>query len=172
MTLLYILIGLIIWNQAEVYVFKRPILANMVGYILAALFMYPLYQRTYTDLHVYLTNAPLLTAKIGRITIPFLPLEAAAITFGEVILATDKYCYNSCIDLVLKHEFVHVDQYRRLGSLRFFALYLWYYLSYIVTHSLVVCKKTTGVWNCIKMLNTEAYENIPFEVEAREKSGY
>lgn len=166
MSLLYVLLALVIWNQLEVYVFRKPVLANIVGYSLASLFGYTLYQKTYTNLHVYLTNDTLLAVKGIRL----IPINAAAITFGEVILATDKYCKNSCIDLVLRHEFIHVDQYRRLGSLRFFALYLWYYLVYIVAH--IGSCRAISLMNCLRTLNVEAYENIPFEVEAREKSGY
>lgn len=44
----------------------------------------------------------------------------------------------------VKHEMVHVEQYRRHGILKFLLLYSWYSLKY-------------------------GYTNNPFEIEAREK---
>ena len=44
----------------------------------------------------------------------------------------------------LKHELVHIEQYKKHGLLKFLTLYLWYSMKY-------------------------GYYNNPFEVEAREK---
>lgn len=54
---------------------------------------------------------------------------------------------------LLKHEYIHVEQVRKLGWFRFYFLYLWYYFK-----------------NLIKFRNhDEAYYQIPFEKEAYEK---
>ena len=50
-------------------------------------------------------------------------------------------------DGLIEHEQVHLDQLRRLGSLRFVARYLW-------------------------LLARHGYEAHPMEVEARQRSGY
>jgi len=47
---------------------------------------------------------------------------------------------------LIEHEMVHIDQINRLGSLRWTIMYLWYQLRY-------------------------GYDENPFEIEAREKSG-
>lgn len=53
----------------------------------------------------------------------------------------------------IKHEQVHIDQKKQIGILKFYTLYLYFYLRNLI--------KYRDHW--------KAYYNIPFEVEAYEK---
>ena len=51
------------------------------------------------------------------------------------------------------HEFIHIAQQKELWVVGFYILYVWYWLKNII-------------WN--KMSTSQAYRNIPFEIEAYE----
>lgn len=161
------LLGL--WNYFEVFK-GRPYLATWVGNVLVGIFGYDVYQITYTDLTVYTTKTNLFEFRLFGRKFHLIPINAVAITFGEVVVVSTKTCNSWCVDAVLKHEFVHVDQYRKLGSIRFFALYLWFF-AYNFVANLIACLRT-GNGFCFSRALQRAYEDIPMEVEAREKSGY
>ena len=63
-----------------------------------------------------------------------------AITFGSHVFITKEAFDNKQL---LKHEMVHVEQYRRMGNLRFIMQYIYYHFKF-------------------------GYENNPLEIEARE----
>lgn len=167
--LLVLVLAAVSWNLFERYK-KEPYLATFIGNTLSALYGYSVYQITYTDLTVYVTKDDLFATNIFGKKFRLIPINATAITFGEVVIVSTKNCNGWCVDAVLKHEFVHVDQYREMGSLKFFSMYLYYFIKNFVL-SLWTCikEKQDNCWN--RALYT-AYEDIPMEVEAREKSGY
>lgn len=54
---------------------------------------------------------------------------------------------------IINHEMIHVEQIKKLGVIRFYTLYVYYYAK--------------NIW---KYRNHDlAYRNIPFEIEAYEK---
>jgi len=53
-------------------------------------------------------------------------------------------------DSIFRHEMIHVRQVRRLGWLKFYTSYLYHYFKGLIKYR----------------SNTEAYINIPYEVEA------
>jgi hypothetical protein len=75
------------------------------------------------------------------------PPGAAAITLGPLISIRSRSATNA---LLLRHEAVHVEQWRRLGVLRFLAEYLGSYLRLRLA--------------CYP--HRSAYRRIPLEVEA------
>lgn len=68
----------------------------------------------------------------------FLPRRYVAITLSSHVLTREA----SLADNVLRHEWVHVEQWRRYGFVGFLSRYLWYHFKY-------------------------GYQRNPFEVEAR-----
>ena len=74
----------------------------------------------------------------SRLAKLFLPKRYVAITLGSRVFTP----LTNLSDATLRHEQVHMEQWRRHGLLRFPALYLWYHLRH-------------------------GYEQNPFEVEAR-----
>jgi len=174
---LMIFLALLVLFTVYERVRRKPYLASLVGNTLAALFGYGVYQITYTDLTVYYTETDLFEFRLFGHTFHLVPINATAITFGEVVIVSTKSCRGGCVDAVLKHEFVHVDQYRKMGSLTFFCIYLFYFLRnffriYGDCQQKIHQGIYMGVQNCWSLAVHEAYENIPLEIEAREKSGY
>ena len=168
--ILIVLILLVAWNLFEKYK-KKPYLATWFGTLLTGLFGYDVYQITYTDLTVYTTKTGLFEFSFLGRKFHLIPINAVAITFGEVVVVSTARCDSWCVDAVLKHEFVHVDQYRKMGSIYFFTVYLWYFFVNFIKH-FFTCVSGTSVRICFGIALQKAYEDIPLEVEAREKSGY
>lgn len=83
-------------------------------------------------------------------------IPVAGMTIGEVIFHTGSLPYDE--DL-LRHELVHVDQWRKFGSIGFIARYLgqfvWEFLKLVVKGD-------------FRNIMFHAYYNIPLEVEARD----
>lgn len=83
-------------------------------------------------------------------------IPVAGMTIGEVIFHTGSLPYD---EDMLQHELVHVDQWRKFGSIGFIARYLGQF-----------------VWEFLKLavkgdfrnIMFHAYYNIPLEVEARD----
>ena len=75
------------------------------------------------------------------------PPGAAAITIGRLVSVRARSAGN---ERLLRHELVHVDQWRRLGVLGFVRRYLWAYLR----------------WRVHGYCHLDAYRRIPLEVEA------
>lgn len=71
--------------------------------------------------------------------------------FTAITVSKDTAWYLTFVALDNKglraHEEVHMDQYAKYGTAKFLALYVWYSIRY-------------------------GYRNNPFEIEAREVSGY
>ena len=74
----------------------------------------------------------------SRLASLLLPRRYIAITLGRHVFTP----LATLSEDVLRHERVHVEQWRRLGALRFLTRYLWYHCKY-------------------------GYQQNPFEVEAR-----
>jgi hypothetical protein len=75
------------------------------------------------------------------------PPGAAAMTFGSLVLVRAAHAGNAHL---LRHELVHVDQYRRHGIVGFLTRYLWWY----------------GVRRAQRYPHWAAYRRIPFEIDA------
>ena len=75
------------------------------------------------------------------------PPGAAAITLGRLIVVRRRAAADPHL---LRHELVHVEQWRRLGVVGFLARYLWAY----------------GRWRLRGHDHAGAYLRIPLEVEA------
>jgi hypothetical protein len=75
------------------------------------------------------------------------PRGAAAITFGSWILVRADHGHDRHL---LRHELVHVEQYRRLGVPRFLVRYVTSYLAFRLR----------------RHRHYDAYRRIPFEIEA------
>jgi hypothetical protein len=75
------------------------------------------------------------------------PPGAAAITLGRVVSVRRRFATD---ERLLRHELVHVRQWRELGPIRFLARYLGAYLRWRL--------RGYGHW--------AAYRRIPLEVEA------
>ena len=69
--------------------------------------------------------------------------SAITMPWQTVYLRPDRVGY----ERLVVHESVHIEQIQRLGAVKFTLLYLWYNIRY-------------------------GYRNNPFEIEAREKSGW
>lgn len=76
-----------------------------------------------------------------------MPPGAAAITLGRVVSVRRRF---SGDERLLRHELVHVRQWRELGAIRFLARYLGAYLR----------------WRLRGYCHWAAYRRIPLEVEA------
>lgn len=76
-----------------------------------------------------------------------MPPGAAAITIGPVISVRTRAIGN---ERLLRHELVHVEQWRRFGVVGFLRRYLGAYL----------------VWRLRGHGHRAAYRRIPFEIEA------
>jgi hypothetical protein len=75
------------------------------------------------------------------------PRGAAAITLGPLVIVRARAAGDAHL---LRHELVHVGQWRRLGVARFLARYLWAY----------------GRWRLRAHDHRGAYLRIPLEIEA------
>jgi hypothetical protein len=75
------------------------------------------------------------------------PPGAAAITLGRVVSVRRRFAFD---ERLLRHELVHVRQWRELGAIRFLVRYLGDYLRWRL--------RGYGHW--------AAYRRIPLEVEA------
>ncbi len=75
------------------------------------------------------------------------PPGAAAITIGPLVSIRTRSAHDARL---LRHELVHVAQWRRLGALGFLSRYLWAY----------------AWWRAHAHGHLGAYRRIPFEVEA------
>ena len=75
------------------------------------------------------------------------PPGAAAITLGRLVIVRRRAAGDPHL---LRHELVHVEQWRRLGVVGFLARYLWAYLR----------------WRLRGHGHRAAYLRIPLEVEA------
>lgn len=75
------------------------------------------------------------------------PPGAAAITIGRLVSVRARSAGNARL---LRHELVHVAQWRRLGACGFLRRYLWAYLR----------------WRAHGHGHHDAYRRIPLEVEA------
>jgi hypothetical protein len=89
---------------------------------------------------------------IRVVAVPWLPLGVAGMTLGRFILLRREHLEDEAL---LRHELVHVRQWRELGVPRF----LWRYLSAYAGGRL------SGLGH------QAAYHNIPLETEARELAG-
>jgi hypothetical protein len=79
------------------------------------------------------------------------PRGTAGITLGRLVIVSKKAAASDGLNKLLAHEMVHVEQWRRLGTLRFVATYLGSYARFRC--------RGYGHW--------AAYRRIPLEVEAR-----
>lgn len=86
------------------------------------------------------------------VPVGWLPTGVAGMTLGRVILLRRDHLGDEAL---IRHEMVHVRQWRELGVARF----LWRYLS----------AYATGRWHGLG--HDAAYRAIPLEVEAREIAG-
>lgn len=152
---------------------RFPILATFIGRVLVVLFDYKIYS-TVGNIDVFFTTGPLFSIKIFSKRFSLVPIDAAAITIGKIIVVSTASCSVACIDNILQHEYVHVEQYEELGSIPFFFLYLWYFAVGFFTR-LVKCIREQPKSirrGCIRHIIYMAYHDNKFEVEARSKSGY
>lgn len=92
------------------------------------------------------------TARARVVVLPVLTPGVAAITIGRYVLV--RRGWERSIALI-GHELVHVEQWRRLGAVRFLVEYLGAYVR--------LRRAGLGHW--------DAYSAIPFEQEARLRSG-
>lgn len=92
------------------------------------------------------------TARVRIVVLPVLTPGIVAITLGRFVLV--KRGWEHSIALI-GHELVHVEQWRRLGAVRFLVEYLGAYGR--------LRRAGLGHW--------DAYTAIPFEQEARLRSG-
>ena len=76
-----------------------------------------------------------------------MPPGASAITIGSTISLRTRAAGN---ERLLRHELVHVEQWRRLGVIGFLRRYLWAYARWRL--------RAHGHW--------DAYRRIPLEIEA------
>lgn len=66
-----------------------------------------------------------------------------------------KNSYDQVSPSTIRHEMIHIEQKKKIGVVKFYTLYLWYYVN--------------NLW---KYKNHDmAYRNIPFEVEAYNNEG-
>lgn len=79
------------------------------------------------------------------------PRHAAGITLGSLVIVRAETVTSSSFDELLRHEHVHVAQWRRHGTIRFLFRYVGSYLAS----------------RCKGYDHHSAYRRIPFEVEAR-----
>jgi hypothetical protein len=86
------------------------------------------------------------------VVVPVLTPGVVAMTIGRLILVRRGHETNASL---IGHELVHVEQWRTHGAVRFLRAYLGAYL-----HGR---RAGLGHW--------AAYRAIPFEVEARDRSG-
>lgn len=166
-----LLIVLFVLNVVEI-IFKVPLISTIIGLVLVLLFDYPQI-RSEGNVLVYEAPEEIFVANFRGKKFRVIPLmvNASAITIGNVIIVSRKYCSAACVDLVLKHELVHVEQYKRYGSLVFFMLYIGWYFYNLLKYSREYCKKyKSNKKTCLSFLSQKAYEEVPFEIEAREKS--
>lgn len=75
------------------------------------------------------------------------PRGAAAITLGRLVVVRARAAAD---ERLLRHELVHVEQWRRLGAFRFLARYL----------------RAYAIWRFRGLGHAGAYRHIPLEVEA------
>jgi hypothetical protein len=92
------------------------------------------------------------TARARIVVVPVLTPGIVAITLGRFVLVQRGWEYSAAL---IGHELVHVEQWRKLGAIRFTLDYLGAYLR--------SRRAGLGHW--------DAYEAIPFEREARLRSG-
>jgi hypothetical protein len=101
-------------------------------------------------------HVPMVDRRRARIvTVPWLPPGTSAMTFGRWILMR-RGSFSSFRRGLLGHELVHVMQWREIGVFKFMYLYSYYYLRGRF--------RGLGHW--------PAYTEVPYEIEARELSGY
>lgn len=86
------------------------------------------------------------------VTVPWLPTGVAGMTLGSLVLVRRDHVGDEAL---LRHELVHVRQWRELGAPRF----LWRYLT------AYAAGRRQG------LSHDEAYRAIPLEAEAREIAG-
>ena len=94
---------------------------------------------------------PVVVDRARILPVPFLTPGTSGMTLGSLILMR-----RSRLDdkQLLAHELVHVEQYQRYGWIGFLARYLSAYVAGLVR----------------LRSHRQAYEAIPFEVEARERA--
>ena len=78
------------------------------------------------------------------------PPGSAAITLGSLVIVRADAAKRTSFERLLRHELVHVRQYRELGYVRFLARYLCAY----------------GHWRLRGYGHDASYRRIPAEVEA------
>jgi hypothetical protein len=79
------------------------------------------------------------------------PRGSQGITLGSLIIVRAETFGSDSFNELLRHERVHVEQFRCDGTLRFVRKYLW---SYVVSR-------------CRGYDHHSAYRRIPYEIEAR-----
>jgi hypothetical protein len=92
------------------------------------------------------------TARVRIVVVPVLTPGIVAITIGRFVLV--RRGWEQSVALI-GHELVHVEQWRRLGAMRFLVEYLGAHLR----------SRRAGLGH------RDAYRAIPFEQEARLRSG-
>ncbi len=92
------------------------------------------------------------TARARIVVVPVLTPGIVAITLGRYVFVKRGWEHSVAL---IGHELVHVEQWRRLGAVRFAVDYLGAYLR--------SRRAGLGHW--------DAYKAIPFEQEARLRSG-
>ncbi len=93
-------------------------------------------------------------ARSRVIRVPPVPGKFVAITLGRYVLVTPGHAARDGRSVLLAHELVHVEQWQRLGPLRFLYRYLGSYLG--------------GLRRGLAPF--EAYRAIPLEAEARDRA--
>lgn len=82
---------------------------------------------------------------LARIAAKKLKADKVAMVIGKTIYLHNTKREDFLLDARwVKHEMAHIEQYKRLGIVKFLFLYTWYSMKY-------------------------GYHNNPFEIEAREK---
>lgn len=124
--------------------FNRPYVGNLIGRVLVLIYSGK-FQHNYS--FAVLGGAAARVYVAERLFPTWMKIIGQ--THGEIIFIHKDYWATEKGVRTLPHEFVHVWQARTLGwwGLWFMAKYVWY-------------------------LIFKGYDNNPFEVEAREKSGY
>jgi hypothetical protein len=92
------------------------------------------------------------TARVRVVVVPVLTPGIVAITLGRYVLVRRGWEHSIAL---IGHELVHVEQWRRLGAVRFGVGYLGAYVK--------ARRAGLGHW--------DAYRAIPLEQEARLRSG-
>ena len=144
-TLLLSLLAITIFE----FLTKRPVLINAIGWLVHRVCGYKEIHSFPDGTKIFYADKHLLTCFGLRL----LPKDSQALSLGNYIFVyMDEYCGYACLHKILKHEYTHTLQFRKYTSLGYVILYLFFLFK-----------------NYIKYRDwIKAYEEVPFEVEARQ----